>query len=168
MSKYWSVCQVMPGIEHKVRADIEKGDRGAFLPTLAKVWVSDGKISSRECPMVPGYVFFHTEPEGWGDVQDIEGVQRVLTTDEGRAKRVSDSEMHRIVVDHASGQHNYVDRNISYAKPKEKKRQRKSRPGRRIRIRNATNRNRTDMGTSRELLHGPVPTALRVAQPPAG
>lgn len=151
MSKYWTACQVMPGIEHKVRAEIEKGDRGAFLPTLAKVWVSGGKVSSRECPMIPGYVFFMTEADDWGQVADVDGVQRVLTMGQ-KAKPVDDDEMCRMVLDHAMGEHNYIDRSIRNIKAKERKKQRKRRSGRRIRKVDA--RNRTGIGTHGKSLHG--------------
>jgi transcriptional antiterminator NusG len=103
--QYWAACQTMPGQEHVIRAEIEKIERGAFLPTFARTWVTNGKISAGERPLVPGYVFFQTDQEDWGGIQDIEGVQRVLVN-ESLAMRVSDADMRRLVLGHVTGEHN--------------------------------------------------------------
>lgn len=149
MSQYWSACQVMPGREHVVRAEIEKGERGAFVPTYARAWFADGKVSAGERAAMQGYVFFRTRENDWGSVADIDGVQRVLTMENGDrprlAKRVSDADMARMVIAHATGQHNRIEACIYTGKPKERQRRRRPRPGNRIR--KATERNRTDIGT---------------------
>lgn len=108
MSDHWAVCQTFSSRVHRVRPEIEKIDRGTFLPTYARVWSSDGKLSIRERLLMPGYLFFVTKPEDWGAVKNVDGVYRVLTNGE-RASRVTDSEMHRMVLDHALGRHNDVD-----------------------------------------------------------
>lgn len=129
--QYWGACQTMPGREHLIRADIEEGGRGAFLPTLARTWVRDGKLCATESPAVAGYVFFRTTPEGWGQVSNIEGVQRVLVND-GIAMRVSNADMARMVLGHATGEHNRIDARPA-AERKQRGKSRKPRPGKRLR-----------------------------------
>lgn len=148
--QYWGVCQTAAGREHMVRAKIEAGDRGAFLPTIAKTWVADGKLSAGERPALAGYVFFRTGPRTWPAVEDIEGVQQVLTLDvpDGDnvrrvAKRVTDVEMARLVLGHATGAHNSIGASIYTGKRRDRVRRRRPRPGKRIR--KATVSNRTDI-----------------------
>lgn len=139
--QYWAACRATPGREHVVRAEIEKIDRGAFLPTFARTWVSEGKVSARETALIPGYVFFRTDAEGWGVVTSIECVQGVLTYDSGDekriAKRVAPDDMARLVLGHATGAHNSIG---AWLTPQRKERgsSRKPRPGKRIRMRNTT------------------------------
>jgi hypothetical protein len=134
MSEYWAACQTMPGREHIIRADIEEAGRGAFLPTIARTWVRDGKICATEAPAVAGYVFFRTTAKGWGQVSCIEGVQQVLVNDE-IAMRISDADMVRMVLGHATGAHNRLEARIAKDRT-ERKKSRKPRPGKRIRVRN--------------------------------
>lgn len=133
--QYWAACQTMPGREHLIRADIEEGGRGAFLPTLARTWVRDGKLCATETPAVAGYVFFRTTPDDWGRVSNIEGVQRVLVND-GIAMRVSNDDMVRMVLGHATGAHNCIGAVVSTARKRGSSR--KPRPGKRIRERSST------------------------------
>jgi hypothetical protein len=58
--QYWGACQAMPGREHQIRADIEESNRDAFLPTLARTWIGDGKLCATESLAIVGYVFFRT------------------------------------------------------------------------------------------------------------
>jgi hypothetical protein len=44
--QYWASCRTFTGREHVVRAKIEELDRGAFLPTYVRSWVSGGKLSA--------------------------------------------------------------------------------------------------------------------------
>jgi transcriptional antiterminator NusG len=139
--QYWAACQTMPGREHVVRSEIEKIDRGAFLPTFARTWVSEGKVSARETALIPGYVFFRTDAEGWGVVAGIEGVQGVLTYDSSDEKRiakpVAHGDMARLVLGHATGAHNSIG---AWLVPQRKERgsSRKPRPSKRIRVRTNT------------------------------
>lgn len=105
---YWSVCQTFSNRVHRVRPEIEKVDRGTFLPTYARHWSKGGLPWSNERQLMPGYIFFRTEPDGWGDVKNIEGVYAVLTN-AGRAGRVLDDEMRRLVLDDAMGVHNKIE-----------------------------------------------------------
>jgi transcription antitermination factor NusG len=134
--QFWAACQAMPGLEHRIRADIEESGRGAFLATLARTWVRDGKLCATEAPAVPGYVFFRATDEDWGAVSSIEGVQRVLVND-GLAMRVNHTDMARMVIGHATGEHNRLEARIARAKA-ERKKSRKPRPGNRIRQRKNT------------------------------
>lgn len=102
---HWAVCRTFSFRVHRVRPEIEKTDHGTFLPTYARAWVRDGELCIRERLLMPGYLFFMTEPEGWADVRDVDGVHQVLSNN-GRASRVLPEEMLRLVIDHATGIHN--------------------------------------------------------------
>jgi transcription antitermination factor NusG len=102
---HWAVCRTFSFRVHRVRPEIEKTNHGTFLPTYARAWVRDGELCIRERLLMPGYLFFMTEPEGWADVRDVEGVHSVLSNN-GRASKVLPGEMLRLVVDHATGAHN--------------------------------------------------------------
>jgi hypothetical protein len=97
---YWAVAQTVTKMEHLVRRDIEKTNRGAFLPTCARSGVVDGRPFVRERPLFGGYVFFLTDGDDWAGIPDIHGVYQVLTG------RVSAGEMIRAMVSHAAGDHN--------------------------------------------------------------
>lgn len=142
--EFWAACQTMPGREHLIRADIEESGRGAFLPTIARTWVRDGKLCATEAPAVAGYVFFRVtrsiEPapggcrwsEDWGGVSNIDGVQQVLVND-GLAMRVSPDDMARMVLGHATGAHNRIDAYPASDRRARNKKSRKPRPGKRLR-----------------------------------
>lgn len=135
--QYWAACQTMPGTEHLIRADIEESNRGAFVPTLARTWMRDGKLCATETPSLPGYVFFRATPDDWGAVSSIEGVQRVLVND-GLPMRVSSADMARMVLGHATGAHNRIEAVINSDRKSRRKNSRKPRPGNRIRDRKNT------------------------------
>lgn len=105
---HWAVCRTFSSRVHWVRPEIEKTNHGTFLPTYARVWSSDGKLSCRERVLMPGYLFFLTTPDTWGEVANTEGVYGVLANN-GKASRVSDKEMYRLVMGHVGGWHNEVD-----------------------------------------------------------
>lgn len=139
MTSYWAVAQTVSKMEHIVRRDIEKGGHGAFLPTLARHWKIDGIEYAKEIPVMGGYVFFMTASRDWAGIPDIHGVYRVLSNPNGSAKSVSEAEMARIVIAHASGQHNRTDapRFTKYYRPDRvrisRRKNRKPRPGNRLR-----------------------------------
>jgi transcription antitermination factor NusG len=130
--EHWAVCQALSSRVHRVRPEIEKIDRGTFLPTYARVWASGGKLSARERQLFPGYLFFRTEPDNWGEVAAVDGVYRVLTKPGELAARVTDAEMNRIVLDHVSGRHNEVDLS-GLEQQRKRRRGRKPRASRRAR-----------------------------------
>jgi transcription antitermination factor NusG len=107
-SPHWAVCRTFSNRVHWVRPEIEKTNHGTFLPTYVRVWASDGKLSCRERALMPGYLFFMTEPDRWGEVKNVEGVFDVLSNN-GKASRVSDREMCRLVMGHLSGDFNDID-----------------------------------------------------------
>lgn len=135
VKQYWAACQTMPGQEHMIRADIEQSGRGAFLPTLARTWIRDGKLCATEAPAVPGYVFFRATDEDWGVVSNTEGVQRVLVNN-GLPMIVSPHDMTRMVLGHATGEHNRIEARLSTDRKRNSSR--KPRPGKRIRMRKIT------------------------------
>ncbi|MES2030861.1 MAG: transcription termination/antitermination NusG family protein [Pseudomonadota bacterium] len=131
---HWAVCQTFSNRVHRVRPEIEKAERGTFLPTYGKVWTKGGLPWSSERQLMPGYIFFRTEPDAWGEVKNIEGVYSVLTNG-GSAGRVLDSEMRRLVLDDAMGVHNRFEGVFSDSGGKKRysKRRRRPRPGKRAR-----------------------------------
>ena len=128
---YWAACQVFSSEGHKVRAEIEKSDRGAFLPTFVRVKYIGGKKYVQELPLLSGYLFFMTEPSKWGDVPEIEGVLRVLASG-NIASRVTDEEMYRLTLDHALGMHNQIQSGYQPHK-RNSRRRRRPRPGKALR-----------------------------------
>lgn len=130
--QFWAACQTIPGREHLVRADIEEMERGAFVPTLARTWIREGKLCATEAAAVPGYVFFRATDEDWGAVSNIDGVQRVLVNG-GFAMIVSHHDMARMVLGHALGEHNRIEAVANRERGARKKHSRKPRPGMRLR-----------------------------------
>lgn len=106
---HWAVCRAYSSRVHIVRSEIEKTEHGTFLPTYAKVRASDGKLFCRERPLMPGYLFFFLpDPRRWTDVKNAYGVFDVISNNEG-ASKVTDLEMHRLVIENITGAHNDVD-----------------------------------------------------------
>lgn len=139
---YWAVAQTVSKMEHIVRREIEKTDRGAFLPTYAKCWKVDDRDYRKEYPLLTGYVFFLTGPDDWAGVPDLNGVYRVLSTANWTPCRVTDSEMTRLTMSHINRDHDRIaePRFTKYYRPivrPKRKSSRKPRPGNRIRARAA-------------------------------
>ncbi|MFK4647200.1 transcription antitermination factor NusG [Bradyrhizobium ottawaense] len=132
IGEHWAVCQALSSRVHRVRPEIEKIDRGTFLPTYARVWASGGKLSARERQLFPGYLFFRTAPKEWGAVANVDGVYRVLKNGE-KAARISDADMGRIVLEHVTGAHNEVDLGGLDRVYGKRKRQRRPRASKRAR-----------------------------------
>lgn len=126
--KIWAVAQVFSKRARSIRADIEAQHRATRQPTYAKVWYVDGKRSSKERELLPGYLFFQTSPDDWGDVGAIEGVIRVLSNG-GVASRVSDREANQIFLNAAMGAYDQVEQ----GEPARRKRRRRPRPSKRAR-----------------------------------
>lgn len=131
---YWAVCRTFSNRVHRVMPEIEKTNHGTFLPTYARVWSSGGKLSVRERVLFPGYLFFRTGAHDWASVRDVEGVHQVLAQGE-RASRVTDEEMHRMVLGHATRAYDERDLSGLDVEPRERKkrRRRRARPGKRLR-----------------------------------
>lgn len=141
---YWAAAQTVSKMESIVRRDIEKSDRGAFLPTFARHWKVDNRQYSKECPLLTGYVFFLTTGDDWDGVPDIHGVYRVLSGPAAAeqelqtAMRVSEKEMMRIVLGTALNYHTRIDppRYTKYYRGdrhEKRKTSRKPRPSKRAR-----------------------------------
>lgn len=138
--RYWTVAQTVSKMEHIARREIEKTNHGAFLPTYARSWKVDGRDHVKECALFTGYVFFLTDGEDWAGIPDIHGIYNVPANPNHRAQRVRESEMFRLVVGHASGDHNRTDapRYTKYFRGEiprspQRKSSRKPRPGKRLR-----------------------------------
>lgn len=135
--QYWAVCRTFTGREHVVRAKIEEMDRGAFIPTFVRSWVSGGKMSAAERSAVPGYVFFRSGRDDWPPVQGVDGVIGVLLNGD-RAMRVSPAEMTKLMLDHASGSNDRFDGCISMPARSGRRNSRKPRQSKRARMRSLT------------------------------
>jgi transcription antitermination factor NusG len=132
-SPHWAVCRTFSNRVHWVRPEIEKTNHGTFLPTYVRVWASDGKLSCRERALMPGYLFFMTEPDRWGEVKNVEGVFDVLSNN-GKASRVTEREINRLVLGHILGDFNDIDLRGLERQPQERrKRHRRPRASRRAR-----------------------------------
>lgn len=107
---YWIACYCDVGAERKVRDEVQLRERGAFIPTFVKVFLQGGRRRSYERSLLNRYVFvaLHDERDDiWGGFNDIDGVHRVIANS-GRASHVTDGEMVRITLPHASGEYNVV------------------------------------------------------------
>lgn len=130
--KYWAACQILSHRGHFVRSEMEKTEHGTFLPTYVRVRYVAGKKYVQELPLLTGYLFFMTEGDKWGEVTDINGVCRVLANGTN-ASRVSDDEMHRLVLGHATGIHNKIESSPQQPRKRNPARRRRPRPGKRLR-----------------------------------
>jgi len=142
MTTYWAAVQTVPKMEHIVRREIEKTNRGAFLPTCARFWKVDGRDYCKERPLLTGYVFFLTNGEDWAGIPDILGVYRVLANPDEEAKpmHVSTPEIRKLAIAHAAGEHNETlpPRYTKYYQPFKRparRKFRKPRPGHGKRLR---------------------------------
>jgi hypothetical protein len=138
--RYWAVAQTVPKMEHIARREIEKTNHGAFLPTCVRSWKVDGRDHVKESPLFTGYVFFLTDGDDWAGIPDILGVYSVPANPNHRAQRVRESDMFRLVVGHAVGDHNRTEppRYTKYfrgemPRPPHRRSSRKPRPGKRLR-----------------------------------
>jgi transcription antitermination factor NusG len=132
--QYWAVCRTFSNRIHWVRPEIEKTNHGTFFPTYVRVWASDGKLSMRERPLMPGYLFFMTEEDRWGEVKNVEGVYEVIANN-GKASKVTDAEMHRLVMGHILGDTNEVDlEGLEYRRNQSRRKSRRPRASKRARL----------------------------------
>ena len=134
----WSVAQIYSKRAHLIRREVEEMGYCTFTPTFAKRWISEGKVSSREAALLPGYLIFQTDPQRWGSVAPVEGVIRVLNCD-GLASPVRDIEMYRLVVESAMGVHDALEVPAVAEQPV-RRRRRRSRPSKKARMRAAARR----------------------------
>ncbi|MGY3609913.1 MULTISPECIES: transcription termination/antitermination NusG family protein [unclassified Bradyrhizobium] len=130
--QYWAACQMVSGMERKVRTEIEKLERGTFLPAFMRTRITRGRKSDHALAAVPGYVFFRTDSKGWSQIRHIEGVQRVLVSDE-KAIPVANDEMMRMVLQDFCGELNDAVISAPIA-TKSRRRSRKPRPSKRARM----------------------------------
>lgn len=126
----WGVARVFSKRAHRISQELADLSVGTFQPTYVRRWYVDGKLSAKERPLLPGYMLVHVG-EDWGELRDVEGVYGVLAN-AGRASRVTEQEMARLTLGHASGAWNEIQ-----AVPAERKRysrrRRRPKPGKRAR-----------------------------------
>jgi transcription antitermination factor NusG len=134
-SQHWAVARVFSKRAHRISQELADLSVGTFQPTYVRRWFVDGKPSAKERPLLPGYMLVHVG-EGWGDLRDVEGVYGVLAN-AGVASRVTDEEMARLVLAHATGVHNDMQAGPEVRRPR---RRRRPRPGKRFRMRSAVAR----------------------------
>lgn len=140
MTSYWAVAQTVSTMEHHVRREIEKTNRGTFLPTYARHWKVDGREYTKEYPLLTGYVFFRTHRDDWAGLPDIHGVYGVLSTAEHSAAKVTETEMARLMLGHANGIHDRTDaaKFTKYYRPPPNSKRKSRKPRRSNRIRNCS------------------------------
>jgi transcription antitermination factor NusG len=131
---YWAVCRMFSNRVRWVRPEIEKTNHGTFMPTYVRVWASDGKLSMRERPLMPGYLFFMTDSKTWGEVKNVDGVYEVVSNN-GKASKVTDDEMQRLVIGHIFGHTNDVDLDgLEYKRSLTRRKSRRPRASKRARF----------------------------------
>src|SRR5580698_6115657 len=100
-TQHWTVARVFSKRAPRIARELAECGVGTFCPTFVKRWYADGKLCLKERPLMPGYLFVHVG-EDWGALRDVEGVYGVLAN-AGRASRVTDEEMSRLLHGRASG-----------------------------------------------------------------
>lgn len=128
---HWAVCQIFSNRANRIRTEVERTNHGTFVPTYARIWHTDGKRSSRERELFPGYLFFLTEGDDWGPVGEVDGVCRVIAN-AGKISTVPEKEIIRLVVGHATGEWNEIEHQPKSDK-RYSRRRRRPRPGKRLR-----------------------------------
>src|ERR1700760_1027482 len=98
---HWAVCQVHGRRAKQIRAE---AGRSTFQPTYARSWFTDGKPSSRERELYPGYLFFEAGGRDWAAGEGVGGVVRVLScpvpgSDARVASKVPPVEFARIMLE---------------------------------------------------------------------
>lgn len=129
--QYWAAIHTHPQAEPDVRKGLEDLGFGAFLPNYANYAKVRERLAWRYRALLPGYVLVSLSDDdggAWRDVEAVEGVNRVLTNAD-KPCRIRPEEMHRIVVAHASGQHNMIAPQSRGSGGRYTKRRRRPRPG---------------------------------------
>lgn len=130
----WTVCQVYSKRAVRLQREAEEADCGTFLPTYARIHYRDGKRSSSERQLLPGYLFVRLRPDDRARIAELEGVYRILPSPPLVARRI-EREMAPLVIGHASGRWNDVQRPPAEREPTRRRRRRRPRPGKRTRAR---------------------------------
>lgn len=133
MSSQWCVARVFSKRAHRISRELSDYGVGTFQPTFVRRWFVDGKPSVKERPLLPGYMLVHVG-EGWSGLRDVEGVYGVLAN-AGVVSRVTDEEMARLTLAHATRAHDDMQAGPEVRRPR---RRRRPRAGRRFRERRAT------------------------------
>ena len=124
----WGVVQIMSKRARWIQRDIAAHERDTFQPTFKRRWFVDGKESEKQCALMPGYMFFELNQDGWGPVAEVEGVLRVL----GGAMPVGEQEFNRLWLGSKMGEWNDIEASISVPSER-RRRRRRPRPSKRAR-----------------------------------
>jgi transcription antitermination factor NusG len=128
----WAVAQVFSKRAGRIRLEAEEANCGTFLPTYARVQYRDGKRSSSERQLLPGYLFVKLGDDDRARIAELEGVYRILPGSTPSSDRL-EREMAHLVIGHASGRWNEVAATPEVER--RRRRRRRPRPGRRWRMR---------------------------------
>lgn len=87
----------------------------------------------REYPLLGRYLFVSLQDESWGQINDIDGVHRVLTND-NKPIRIAEQDMCKLMLAHATRAYDVKQyRNDAGRFIKYQKRRRRPRPGKKLR-----------------------------------
>lgn len=126
---YWTACYTEPRAEYKARQGVETLDRGACLPTFVRRHIHRGRLRATERPILQRYLLVALEgpdDEAWSAINHIVGVHHVLTNN-SKPCRVSEPEVARLMLAHATGAHNVTQARAANGRY-DKKRRRRARP----------------------------------------
>lgn len=130
----WTAVQIFSKRAPRLQREAEDIGCGTFCPTYAKVRYIDGKRSSNERQLMPGYLFVKLRPDDRGRITDLEGVYRILPGAERALARL-DAELVGVQMDHVSGAWNEVADAPAGPRVRYSRRRRRPRPGKRLRAR---------------------------------
>lgn len=133
---YWIACYTDVGRERQVRGEIEAMERGAFLPTFAKIYTMKGKRKSYERPIISRYVLaaLHgADDPAWSEINNIEDMKHGVLTNDDKPCRVACEEVSRLMIAHATGACNIIQTRASNGRFGRKRRAR-PRKGKKARV----------------------------------
>lgn len=130
----WTAVQIFSKRAPRLQREAEDIGCGCFLPTYAKVRYIDGKRSSNERQLMPGYLFVKLRPDDRGRISDLEGVYRILPGAERALARL-DAELVRTQLEHTNGRWDDIADAPAGPRVRYSRRRRRPRPGKRLRAR---------------------------------
>lgn len=82
----WSVAQIFSKRAKWIQRDIKAAGLTHFQPTYIRRWYVGGVESERKRPLIPGYMFVEDGGPKLRDVEELDGVIRVLGPIRGGAQ----------------------------------------------------------------------------------
>lgn len=134
--QYWAACYTHAQAEPKIRRGIEDIGLGAFLPSYARYFYKGKELREHRKALLTRYVFVRLDhgDDTWAEINSLEDGARILTNC-GKPSRVSDDDMARLMLLHATGACNIIQRNPNGTFRKYEKRRRRPRAGKPMRNR---------------------------------